>query len=190
MCLIYKLICPITNNVLYIGYTRTSLKKRLSAHLSKRKNNYQTEVYKWYIKNNIKPLIYEVEKVSEDNWQDREKYWISFYKKDFKLLNKANGGVGGGRLGLKNTKEHNNKISKSNRKPRLNKSNFGLKKKIPIIQYDLNDNFIKEWDSALDAFRGTGIWKESIRNCCNGRSKTSGGFKWKYKFKIGGNNCA
>jgi hypothetical protein len=50
-----------------------------------------------------------------------------------------------------------------------------------IIQFDLEDNFIKEWPSIRQAgsvLRGTN--GETIRKCLKGLQKTAYGFKWKY----------
>ena len=52
--------------------------------------------------------------------------------------------------------------------------------KIKINQYDLNDNFIKLFDSISDAAKETNIERSSIGKCCNRSYKTSGGFKWKF----------
>lgn len=52
---------------------------------------------------------------------------------------------------------------------------------IPIIQYDLNRNFIKEYVSATEASKITGIGRKSITNCLGGWSNTGGGYIWKYK---------
>jgi group I intron endonuclease len=49
-----------------------------------------------------------------------------------------------------------------------------------VFQYDLNDKFIKEWDSVAIASRELSIYVETIYNVCNGRGKTAGGFIWKY----------
>ena len=53
---------------------------------------------------------------------------------------------------------------------------------VPVIQYDLNNNFIKEWKSAKEASL-FGFDKSSIAGCCRGRTKKHGGFVWKYKNK-------
>jgi hypothetical protein len=47
----------------------------------------------------------------------------------------------------------------------------------PIIQYDLQENYIKEYTSVNEAAR---LFK-GVPNVLTGRSKTSGGFKWEYK---------
>ena len=53
-----------------------------------------------------------------------------------------------------------------------------------ICQYDLNNYFIKEYESACVASRETGICRGSINDCCRQRKnrKTAGGFIWKYKY--------
>lgn len=53
--------------------------------------------------------------------------------------------------------------------------------KIPILQYDLNDNFIQEWESATNVKNELGFNNSAITNCCKGKIKSSYGFKWKYK---------
>lgn len=55
------------------------------------------------------------------------------------------------------------------------------KLKKPILQYDLSNNFIKEWDSARTAAQILGLnWKNISSNLRN-KSKSCGGFVWKYK---------
>ena len=55
--------------------------------------------------------------------------------------------------------------------------------KIPVLQFDLDGNFIKEWPSAKDAGICVGISNSGITACCKNKPKykTAGGFKWKYK---------
>lgn len=53
--------------------------------------------------------------------------------------------------------------------------------KIPIIQYNLDKSFIKEWESAKDVEDFLQIKRTHIRACCRGVRKTAGGFVWKNK---------
>jgi len=48
-----------------------------------------------------------------------------------------------------------------------------------ILQIDLQDKIIKIFESAAEAERQLNI--KGIRNVCCGKSKTAGGFKWKYE---------
>lgn len=56
-----------------------------------------------------------------------------------------------------------------------------LRKRKPIIQLDVNDNFIKEWLSITDASESLKIKCSGISFVLKGKYKTSGGFKFKYK---------
>lgn len=51
----------------------------------------------------------------------------------------------------------------------------------PISQFDLQGNFIKNWDSATQAEQSFNSNNKTITQCCRGRQKTSFGFIWKYK---------
>lgn len=77
-------------------------------------------------------------------------------------------------LGKKLTKEHKLKISNSN-------SGKNNKKSKPLIQYDLNMNLIKEWDSAGIAAKMLNLSVGNIWMCCNGKARTAYGFIWRYK---------
>lgn len=59
-----------------------------------------------------------------------------------------------------------------------------IRGKVKILQYDIDNNFIKEWDSATDITNELGYKNACISNCCRNRSKTSYGYKWVYKTKI------
>ena len=50
-----------------------------------------------------------------------------------------------------------------------------------IIQYDLNNNFIKKWNSIAMAHRELKIESSCICLCCKNKQRTAGGYKWKYK---------
>lgn len=52
-----------------------------------------------------------------------------------------------------------------------------------VLQYDLNGNFIKEWECAVYANKELNIVLSMIYGCClnNGINRTAGGFMWKYK---------
>jgi hypothetical protein len=87
------------------------------------------------------------------------------------------------------------------RTPRINKENFGkhrigikasdetIKKQRqsasnrqkPVLQYDLNGNFINEYQGVREAARFTGFYDSSITMCCKGRLKQTKGFIFKYK---------
>ena len=51
----------------------------------------------------------------------------------------------------------------------------------PVLQYDKDGKFIKEFPSAKQAGIELGIRNDSITYCCSGRMKTYKGYKWIYK---------
>ncbi|MBO5138700.1 MAG: HNH endonuclease [Bacilli bacterium] len=64
--------------------------------------------------------------------------------------------------------------------------NIGLSSKIrhnnkPVLQFDKNMNFIKEYVSACSAENETNINHSNISRCCRGIYKQTGGYIWKYK---------
>jgi group I intron endonuclease len=50
-----------------------------------------------------------------------------------------------------------------------------------VIQYDLQDNFIKEWESIIKIEKTLGYKTSNISVTCKGKQKTAYGYKWKYK---------
>ena len=52
---------------------------------------------------------------------------------------------------------------------------------IPVIQFDKDWKFIKEWKSALEINETLNIDQSSIGRCCKGKQETAGGYRWKYK---------
>lgn len=53
--------------------------------------------------------------------------------------------------------------------------------KIPISQYSIDNCFIRNWSSAVDAGRTLKINSANINWCCRQHRKTAGGFIWKYR---------
>lgn len=191
-----KIYILFLNNIpFYIGKT-TTLNQRKSYHKKTYGSNIHLEI------------IDEVE-----DWKFWEKHYISLYKSwGFELLNKNNGGGGPtnwteeqklninpDRINkIKNHKTRGEKISKTlNKTIHSNYYNEEVRIKISksknsksIIQYDLEMNFIKEWDTiGLAATYLGNLFNKitskrintQIRDTCIGRQKTCYGFKWKYK---------
>jgi len=46
----------------------------------------------------------------------------------------------------------------------------------PVLQFDLNNNFIKEWDSIAELIRKFNISKHYIQLCCNNKKENHNGF--------------
>lgn len=66
-------------------------------------------------------------------------------------------------------------------KKQINDSN----KSKPVIQYDLNGNYIKEYPSAHEIERQLGFDNGHISKCCNGKLKKTYGYIWRFKENYG-----
>lgn len=53
-------------------------------------------------------------------------------------------------------------------------------KRKPVLQYDLNGNFVARHNSVADAANSTGCSTNEISKVCLGRRKTAKGFVWKH----------
>ena len=51
----------------------------------------------------------------------------------------------------------------------------------PVIQFDKNGNFIKEWTSSCEIQRQLGYAASHIRSCCRNVIPSAYGFIWKHK---------
>lgn len=80
--------------------------------------------------------------------------------------------------GKKHSEESKRKMSEAKKGIKRSEE---TKKKLykSVSQYDLNGNFIRSFNSGLEAERETGI--RHISECCNGRQKTAGGYIWRFK---------
>lgn len=161
----YKVYCieNTINHKKYVGVTKQSMQSRM------RKG-------KGYVKH---PYFYlNIQKYGWQNFQvsilfnsndrikafDMEEYFI----KKFNLINK-NYGYNERLGGLKNkpTKEivikiHNNRTNLT-----------------PVAQYTKDGEFIKSYESYLDAEKQTGLHNGNIRLVCLGKRKSYGGYIWK-----------
>lgn len=108
---IYGLVDPRNNEIRYVGQTKRKLEVRLSRHMldKPRQNNHK---YNWICslkKENLKPIIIELETCDDTNWKERERHWIGRYSN---LTNLTAGGDGVDFY----PQEVRDKISKGNKK--------------------------------------------------------------------------
>jgi hypothetical protein len=91
-----------------------------------------------------------------------------------------------GNYGKTKSQEHIQNMSKPKppgfgSKVNFPRPNVSLVRSKPILQYDVNNNIIKEWPNAVKASEILNIKVASICNVLKNRAKTAGGFIWKYK---------
>lgn len=189
------------NSKIYIG-SAIKLRRRFYEHNGALKNNTHSsghlqKAYNKYGKNNF---IFEVvELCNKDNLIEREQYWLDYYKtyEDVNGYNICK--VAGNSLGYKHSEKTIEKMKIIGKRKPINqkaidamrKANLGKKKpdfakrmsemfSKPVIQLDLEGNFIKEWKSMTKANLGLGINKYdvNISGCANGSCKSARGFLW------------
>ena len=72
---------------------------------------------------------------------------------------------------------------------RVGEKNTNGKCSIPIAQLSLDGKLVKVWKSSKDAEREGGFNNAHINDCCKGKYKTHGGYKWQYLSEFLDKNC-
>ena len=199
---IYKITNPLGE--VYIGKSEVDIKERMSRY----KYNYaiknQPKIYDSIIKFGYTNHVFEIiETCNIEEINDREKFWIDYYDCINNGLNCTTGGNGGllsEESKLKKSKSMTGRKASTETKLKMSKSkinhpmyNDSWRKKMksstwkgkaakPILQFDKEGNFIKEWPSAAEVSRNIkGTYPANISSNANGRVKTHAGFIWKFK---------
>ena len=168
---IYKITAK-HNGKVYIGQSN-DIYNRWKGHWKQVKagsNTYLHNTMRKYGKNNF---IFEIiEECGQDTINEREIYWISYYDSFNNGFNLTIGGEGvKGKVFTEEEKENQRQISikKGNNKP--------------LLQFDLEGNFIKEWVGAKTVNKQMGYSYGSISSCTSKKEgyKTAYGFIWVYK---------
>jgi hypothetical protein len=166
---IYKIYHINKPNIFYIGSAsslkkwRTGFKQRWVEHIKNLKNGTHHSLYlqRTINKYGIEGIRFDIlEKCLPEECLIKEQYWLDkikpFGKEGYNTCKLA-----GNTLGYKFPEN-----KKSNRKP--------------ITQYDLNGNFITNWNSLNQASRELSINVSSIKDCCKKRFNQIKGFIFRY----------
>ncbi len=112
---IYVLRDPRDSRIRYVGKTIQKLNNRLTSHVREANRENNSHKVRWIllvVRAGYDPVIEKIEDVNEDNWQERERYWIWFhYENGCKLVNETEGGEG--LHGHKFSKDHRNKLGRA-----------------------------------------------------------------------------
>lgn len=153
----------------YIGKTKGSLRRRLSAHRCWAKSHLNTPLGDWInslSESCLVPTIYALEYIL-DGAKKREEYWISFFRPLGTLTNRSSGD---GSLGLKKvtpSKEHKAKTD------RIFKDCNERRMK-PVMAIESGEVF----KSMNDAIRRIGVSEQYFREALENGWKARG-FHWK-----------
>lgn len=96
---IYSLLSTRDNIVKYIGKTEGSIKKRLTSHIYESRNSQtslspESHKNRWIrkeVRDGFSIYINLIEETDFEKWEEREKYWISYYGRE-NLVNGTDGG--------------------------------------------------------------------------------------------------
>lgn len=202
-------IYKITNhlNQIYIGQSM-NLEYREKVYRDLR-CKLQPKIYNSILNNRWETHSFEIiEECEIDKLNKRERYYQEYYDTVNNGLNSIYVGVNDGnrcwteemknklrkpkpegfgeklsKTLLEKGEDHASKQIESRNKRRETHHNKGDKHPLvkPVIQYDLNGNFINEYFGTRDAYRKTGISYSHIGDVCLGKRKTAGKYIWKYK---------
>lgn len=177
MSLIYNFYVLTTSadisNVRYVGVTTKTVQQRLYGHkyCSMHEEKRYLPVHKWMYTHYQKGediLITQIDFCTSENWEEREKYWISHYKDlGYNLLNISEGGYG---VITKEMREISS-IERSRKKHEK-----------AVIALNKDGSIYKEFESSTKAAEELNLnSKTSINNALKGRSKSAGGYLWVFK---------
>ena len=100
----------------YVGKA-VNLKRRLKSHLHAAKSGVTTHTARWIqslFQQGDRPRMEVLEEADEQHWEQRERYWIAFYRKAGSCLTNLTDGGGGG-LGHKVTDSQRRRMSEKMR---------------------------------------------------------------------------
>tara|TARA_R110002153_G_scaffold64195_1_gene171854 strand:+ start:2768 stop:3541 length:774 start_codon:yes stop_codon:yes gene_type:complete len=141
---------------------------------------------------NFKEIMHQVHKTRDNKAIGEKLKGRTYSKETLQKMSEASKGrkhtpetkakISRGKLGKKLTPEQCANISRGTlgkkKPPRTEEHKKKLRK--AVNQLDLDGNFIMLWESVSKAGKVIGVDYTGISNCCNGKLKTSGGFKWEW----------
>lgn len=163
---IYALLNPVSKNIRYIGFTSTSLKRRLRNHINEAKSKNQSHIHKnkWILKiikvYKKEPLIVLIK--SFENEKDAKNLEIELISKLKNLTNTTKGGEG--QLGREVPEYVRQKFSKK-------------------VDVYCKTSLVKlfEFNSISEVARKLKIPASKISNVCNGKRKTAYSYIFRFK---------
>ena len=200
--IIYSIFNLVTKRY-YIGSTREDLWYiRKHNHISslKKGKHHSFKLQSSWRRHGEKSFVFQTLEDNIDTLElrlERESFWINHFnsfKIGYNCTETATKGIihnEESRLKSSNVRKKlfeegkiQNPNPKGEKRDPILMAEINAKKKVPVIQYDKDMNFIKEWEGVVDASKHFGLSKNCIFNCLRkGEKFTAGGFKWRYKYE-------
>lgn len=199
---VYKIENLITGD-LYIGSTKRGFLWRKRRHLSglERNNHHNRHLQNAYNFYGSHAFQFEILEIVDDSLilVDVEQRWITQVNPTYNVMKNIKS-----HIGCKRSDETRRKISESLKGKPLSdshkesirntlfgsklkeetKKKIGLSAKRSILQFDMNENLLREWPSTMEAAAALNLRKTCISRCLQGLRKSYHGFVWKRKFDI------
>lgn len=153
-------------NYRYVGVTSKSINSRFSQHkyCATHPEKCGLPVHKWMssvYKNGGKILYTKIDECPKTEWENKEIYWISEYKKKYNLLNLDKGGKG---------------VITSEKRSKSSLQRSAEKHYKKIVLFDKLGTIIDICESSSQAVEKYNLSRTAISNVLKGRSKTTGGY--------------
>lgn len=172
---IYKITSP--KGLVYIGQSINIFKRLYSykKNLSKSQRKLYNSINKYGWQNHDFKILRLCRLDELTKW---EQYYIDLFdSRNQKFgLNIRGAGYKG-----QVSKETKGKISKKNKGKLLGRSGILCHNSIKVLQFSLDDIFIKEWECISEIQRELGYYTTNISKCCKGRLNHAYGYNWRYK---------
>lgn len=166
-------IINIINNHRYVGSAK-NIRQRLWKHRTllrhqKHENRYLQNAWNKYGENNFD--FYVLESCEENILLEREQYYVNLLNPEYNLMKEV--------LRPQLSEESRKKLSQT-RKAKIASGEIKKTHNRHIFQYDLEGNFIAEYESIREAARVVNTVVSSIHRCLNGTYGQAKGYQWKY----------
>jgi group I intron endonuclease len=150
-----------TSGKVYIGSTEVPFIKRFGQHINdlRRKTKPKKKLQKAYNKYGEVNLIFEIVEICDKDFRIRETFYIeqfNSYKNGYNCTKEGNS--------CKGFKMYEDAVRK---------------REIPLLQYDLDGNFIREWKSYAEIYRKVGGF--ASKDILKDSNHSANGYLWRVK---------
>jgi hypothetical protein len=150
---IYSLKDPFTQEILYVGITKSELLRRLVGHLHEiyYRDRLVKDKQQWIESLLSQGVVPSIELLELTDDKSREKYWIELYTPKYNI-------------------QHNNN--------EYYKDYLSGRRSLVVYQYSLEGIFLKEWASITKAAEFYNIEGTNIGSCVSLKRRHAGGYMW------------
>lgn len=174
---IYALLDPMSHEIRYIGKTNNII-ERYRNHIREKSNCHRVNWISSLKKKNLIPSFIILQECEDNESDVVERQYIKEYReKGYDLTNNTDGGDGN----YKFTPDVIEKLSRQ----RVGKKQSAetIAKRVQhlhksVLQYDLEGNFIKKWDSIKSAAEAFNISYQNITAAISGKYRMAANYQW------------